>query len=94
MIVLYVTEVTNLCSHALLTHISTTLLHLNNRPVLVFTHAPPMGAGIRVVQNVHIKVRMDGVKRGSGLDIYEKRIVHISPVSASFVTYHRTAARG
>lgn len=27
------------------------------RPVVVFTHAPPMGSGLKVVQNVHVKNR-------------------------------------
>ena len=28
-----------------------------DRPVVVFTHAPPMGSGLKVVQNVHVKNR-------------------------------------
>jgi hypothetical protein len=27
------------------------------RPVVVFTHAPPIGSGLKVVQNVHVKNR-------------------------------------
>jgi hypothetical protein len=27
------------------------------RPVVVFTHAPPMGCGLKVVENVHVKNR-------------------------------------
>jgi hypothetical protein len=27
------------------------------RPIIVFTHAPPMGSGLKVVQNVHVKNR-------------------------------------
>lgn len=26
-------------------------------PIVVFTHAPPMGSGLKVVQNVHVKNR-------------------------------------
>lgn len=28
-----------------------------DRPIVVFTHAPPMGSGLKVVQNVHVKNR-------------------------------------
>lgn len=28
-----------------------------HRPVIVFTHAPPLGSGLKVVQNVHVKNR-------------------------------------
>lgn len=31
------------------------------RPVVVFTHAPPMGCGLKVVQNVHVKNRWGAV---------------------------------
>jgi hypothetical protein len=27
------------------------------RPIIVFTHAPPMGCGLKVVENVHVKNR-------------------------------------
>jgi len=27
------------------------------RPIIIFTHAPPMGSGLKVVQNVHVKNR-------------------------------------
>lgn len=26
-------------------------------PIIMFTHAPPMGSGLKVVQNVHVKNR-------------------------------------
>lgn len=28
-----------------------------NRPFIVFTHAPPMGSGLKVVQEVRLKVQ-------------------------------------
>jgi hypothetical protein len=28
-----------------------------HRPIIVFTHAPPMGSGLKVVANVHVKNR-------------------------------------
>jgi len=28
-----------------------------DRPIVVFTHAPPIGSGLKVVQNVHVKNR-------------------------------------
>jgi hypothetical protein len=28
-----------------------------DRPIVIFTHAPPMGSGLKVVQNVHVKNR-------------------------------------
>lgn len=34
-----------------------TLEHSGGRPVIVFTHAPPMGSGLQVVQEVHVKNR-------------------------------------
>jgi 3',5'-cyclic AMP phosphodiesterase CpdA len=33
------------------------LQQYQDRPVVVFTHAPPMGSGLKVVQNVHVKNR-------------------------------------
>ncbi|KAG1676127.1 hypothetical protein FOA52_004967 [Chlamydomonas sp. UWO 241] len=34
-----------------------TLTEHKDRPVVVFTHAPPIGCGLRVIQNVHVKNR-------------------------------------
>ncbi len=34
-----------------------TLAAAGDRPVVVFTHAPPMGSGLKVVQEVHVKNR-------------------------------------
>jgi hypothetical protein len=28
-----------------------------DKPIIMFTHAPPMGSGLKVVQNVHVKNR-------------------------------------
>lgn len=33
------------------------LQHNRDRPIIIFTHAPPMGSGLKVVQNVHVKNR-------------------------------------
>jgi len=33
------------------------LQRYRERPIIIFTHAPPMGCGLRVLQNVHIKNR-------------------------------------
>jgi hypothetical protein len=35
----------------------TALEAAGDRPVLVFTHAPPLGCGLKVLQEVHVKNR-------------------------------------
>lgn len=58
-------------SHNSIVYLYLPNLH-NFHTVLVFTHAPPMGSGLRVVQNVHIKNGCAWLNHSSGEE--ERRV--------------------
>ncbi|KAK9806310.1 hypothetical protein WJX72_009584 [[Myrmecia] bisecta] len=44
------------------------------RPVVVFTHAPPMGCGLKVVQEVHVKNRCAWLNHSSNPEVFLKLV--------------------
>lgn len=56
------------------------LAEAGSRPVVVFTHAPILGSGLRVVQTVHVKNRwvykgVGDVGVGAGMCVHQGRSV-------------------
>jgi hypothetical protein len=77
-----------------------------HRPVVVFTHAPPIGTGLKVLQSVHIKNRcaylnhsdrwaaVAAAAGASDSSAAEGRALHVTLVSMPLVLPVRAACEG
>lgn len=57
---------------------------LKNRPVVLFTHAPPMGSGLKAIQSVHVKNRCAWLNHSSNPQIFSELVQRFPCVKLQF----------